>query len=192
MGYNLKQYSAALDFVSGGDANVTNSDDKRRIQAYDLYENLYINSSQTLKITLRGDDSYPILMPSGKKIIEATNRFLGVGLNYFVEGQGDNGTQQQLDYWFGTFFKREAIRSKFASSKRWGLVRGDGCFYLYGSPEKLPGSRLSLVELDPRQLFEIEDANGKVVQRADEVAVGQRLSARLAEGSLTVCVEKLE
>ncbi|HPE53007.1 MAG TPA: hypothetical protein PK852_02710 [Mesotoga prima] len=163
MGYNLKQYSAALDFVSGGDANVTNSDDKRRIQAYDLYENLYINSSQTLKITLRGDDSYPILMPSGKKIIEATNRFLGVGLNYFVEGQGDNGTQQQLDYWFGTFFKREAIRSKFASSKRWGLVRGDGCFYLYGSPEKLPGSRLSLVELDPRQLFEIEDANGKVV-----------------------------
>ena len=68
-----------------------------------------------------------------------------------------------MDYWFGTFFKREAIRSKFASSKRWGLVRGDGCFYLYGSPEKLPGSRLSLVELDPRQLFEIEDANGKVV-----------------------------
>lgn len=163
MAYNLKQYSAALDFISGGDANVTNTLDKRRIGAYDLYENLYINSSQTLKITLRGDDSYPILMPSGKKIIEATNRFLGVGLDYFVEGQGDNGTQQQLDYWFKTFFKRESVKAKFASSKRWGLVRGDGCFYIYANPTKIAGSRISLTELDPRQLFEIEDDLGKII-----------------------------
>lgn len=163
MAYNLKQYSAALDFISGGDANVTNTLDKRRIGAYDLYENLYINSSQTLKITLRGDDSYPILMPSGKKIIEATNRFLGVGLDYFVEGQGDNGTQQQLDHWFKTFFKRESVKAKFASSKRWGLVRGDGCFYIYASPTKIAGSRISLAELDPRQLFEIEDDLGKII-----------------------------
>ena len=33
MAYNLKQYSAALDFISGGDANVTNTLDKRRIGA---------------------------------------------------------------------------------------------------------------------------------------------------------------
>lgn len=163
MPYNLKQYSAALDFINAGDDNIANDWDKRRVGAYDLYENLYINSTQTLKIVLRGDDSYPILMPSGKKIVDATNRFLGVGFDYLVEGAGDAGTQDMLNSWWATFFKREALRSKFASNKRWGLIRGDAAFYLYADGGKLPGSRISIAELDPRQLFEIEDASGRLV-----------------------------
>lgn len=163
MSYNLKQYSAALDFINSGDSNIANDLDKRRVGAYDLYENLYINSTQTLKLVLRGDDSYPILMPSGKKIVDATNRFLGVGFDYLVEGVGDAGTQEVLNQWWQSFFKREAVRAKFASSKRWGLVRGDAAFYIYASGNKPSGSRLSIAELDPRQLFEIEDASGSLI-----------------------------
>ena len=163
MSYNLKQYSAALDFITGGDANVVNDLDKRRIGAYDLYENLYINSTQSLKLVLRGDDSYPILMPSGKKIVDATNRFLGVGFDYLVEGVGDAGTQEMLSSWWADFFKREALRAKFSSNKRWGLVRGDAAFYVYAEGNKNSGTRLSIAELDPRQLFEIEDARGKLI-----------------------------
>lgn len=163
MPYNLKQYSAALDFISGGDSNIVNEMDQRRVGAYDLYENLYINSTQTLKLVMRGDDSYPILMPSGKKIVDATNRFLGVGFDYLVEGQGDAGTQEMLNAWWADFFKREALRSKFASNKRWGLIRGDAAFYIYADGLKAAGQRISIVELDPRQLFEIEDLNGRVV-----------------------------
>jgi hypothetical protein len=163
MPYNLKQYSAALDFVSGGDDNVANTWDQKRIQAYDLYENLYINSTQTLKIVLRGDDSYPILMPSGKKIVDATNRFLGVGFDYLVEGVGDAGTQELLSDWWGKFFKRESLKAKFASSKRWGLVRGDAAFYVYANPNKPSDTRISIAELDPRQIFEIEDGRGKQI-----------------------------
>lgn len=163
MPYNLKQYSAALDFISSGDANVVNSYDLRRIGAYDLYENMYINSTQTLKIVLRGDDSHPILMPSGKKIIEATNRFLGIGFDFLVEPVGDAGTQELLNQWWADFFKREAMRAKFASNKRWGLVRGDAAFYIYADGAKAPTQRISIAELDPRQLFEIEDASGSVV-----------------------------
>jgi len=163
MPYNLKQYSAALDFISSGDANVANSLDQRRIGAYDLYENMYINSTQTLKIVLRGDDSHPILMPSGKKIIEATNRFLGIGFDFLVAPVGDAGTQELLNQWWGDFFKREAMRAKFASNKRWGLVRGDAAFYIYADGGKSPTQRISIAELDPRQLFEIEDSNGSVV-----------------------------
>lgn len=163
MPYNLKQYSAALDFVSGGDDNVTNIWDKKRIQAYDLYENLYINSTQTLKIVLRGDDSYPILMPSGKKIVDATNRFLGVGLDYLVEGAGDAGTQELLQDWWSKFFKRESVKAKFSSSKKWGLVRGDAAFYLYANPTKPMDTRISVAEIDPRQIFEIEDSRGSLV-----------------------------
>lgn len=163
MPYNLKQYSAALDFISGGDSNVANDADKRRIGAYDLYENLYINSTQTLKLVLRGDDSYPILMPSGKKIIDATNRFLGIGFDFLVEGMGDAGTQEVLNEWWKDFFKREALQSKFASNKRWGLIRGDAAFYVYASGNKPPTQRISIAELDPRQLFEIEDVTGRLI-----------------------------
>lgn len=163
MPYNLKQYSAALDFITSGDANISNDLDQRRVGAYDLYENLYINSTQTLKLVLRGDDSYPILMPSGKKIVDATNRFLGIGFDYLVENVGDAGTQDMLNQWFGDFFKREALRAKFASSKRWGLVRGDAAFYIYADGAKPASTRISIAELDPRQLFEIEDGRGHVV-----------------------------
>lgn len=162
MSYNLKQYAAALDFLGSADSNVVNDFDRKRVQSYDLYENLYINSTQSLKLVLRGDDSYPILMPSGKKIVDATNRFLGIGFDYLVEGVGDAGTQDILNQWWSDFFKREAMRSKFASSKKWGLVRGDAALYVYASANKNSGARLSVAELDPRQLFEIEDAAGRL------------------------------
>lgn len=163
MPYNLKQYAAALDFINTGDDNISNDLDKRRVGAYDLYENLYINSTQNLKIVLRGDDSYPILMPSGKKIVDATNRFLGVGFDFLVEGMGDAGTQEMLNQWWADFFKREALRAKFASSKRWGLIRGDAAFYVYANGNKPLAQRISIAELDPRQLFEIEDSSGALV-----------------------------
>jgi hypothetical protein len=160
--YNKKQFDAALDFLQAADANVVDTLDKRRIQAQDLYENLYINSTFNLKLLLRGDESYPIIMPSGQKMVEATNRFLGLNIDYLVEGQGDGGTQESLDEYFKSFFKREAFKSKFESSKRWSLIRGDGVLLIVADPNKDPGERLSIHEIDPRQLFEIEDANGNL------------------------------
>lgn len=163
MPYNAKQYNAALDFLGTADANIVSAWDQKRIQAYDLYENLYINSTVSLKIVLRGDDQTPILMPSGRKIVEATNRFLGKNLQYFVDAGGDEGTRQVLDLWWQDFFKREAIVTKFNSSKRWGLVRGDGALMVSANPGKISGSRLSIEEVDPRYIFEIEDSNGKAI-----------------------------
>jgi len=97
MTYNPKQYDAARDFIQTGDDNVVEPHDKLRVQCYDLYENLYINSTWQLKITIRGDESHPLLMPSARKLVEATNRFLGINVDYLVEGEGDAGTQQALD-----------------------------------------------------------------------------------------------
>lgn len=163
MPYNAKQYNAALDFLGVADANVVSAWDQKRIQAYDLYENLYINSTVTLKIVLRGDDQTPILMPSGRKIVEATNRFLGKNLNYFVDTGGDEGTRQLLDLWWADFFKRERVVTKFNSSKRWSLIRGDGALMVSANPGKVSGTRLSIEEVDPRYIFEIEGLNGSVV-----------------------------
>lgn len=163
MPYNAKQYNAALDFLGTADANVVSAWDQKRIQAYDLYENLYINSTVTLKIVLRGDDQTPILMPSGRKIVEATNRFLGKNLNYYVDVGGDEGTRQMLDLWWADFFKRERVVTKFNSSKRWSLIRGDGALIVSANPGKISGQRLSIEEVDPRYIFEIEGGNGSLV-----------------------------
>lgn len=163
MPYNSLQYDSARDFVSqvgssAGLDNVIAVQDKLRCQYYDLFENIYNNSTYRLKVTLRGDDSHAILMPTGEKIVEAINRFLGINLGYLVEAQGDEGTQTAVDAWFKDFFAREAVKTKFESSKRWGLVRADAVLYLYATPSKQPGKRLSIAEIDPRQIFAIESA----------------------------------
>jgi hypothetical protein len=155
--YNHKQYDAARDFVNQGDNNVVEHWDKLRIQTYNLYEDVYLNSTYQLKIVLRGEDQTPILMPTGKKLIEAVNRFLGVNVDYLVEGQGDEGIQTALEDWWKNFFKREAFKNKFESGKRWGLVRGDAVWYVYADTNKDAGDRVSIGEIDPRQVFEIED-----------------------------------
>src|ERR1700759_1126603 len=163
MVYNAKQYDPIRDFIQTGDDNVVAPLDKLRVQAYDLYENLYINSTYNLKIVVRGDENHALLMPSGRKLIETVNRFLGLNVDYLVEGIGDAGTQQDVDDWFKSFFKREAFKTKFESNKRWGLVRGDSAFMLYANPDKARGERICIAEVDPRQIFNIEDAEQKTI-----------------------------
>jgi hypothetical protein len=76
-----------------------------------------------------------------------------------VEATGDEGTRQAVDAWALDWWKREAITQKFNSNKRWGLVRGDAYFYIYASPNKVSGRRISMIELDPRYVFEIDAVN---------------------------------
>lgn len=161
MGYNAKQYDAAADFLPAADANIIDPMDSLRVRAYDLYENIYKNATKTLKLVMRGDDQAPILIPNGRKIIETTHRFLGKNLGYYVEvtENGDVQTRELVEKWWENFWKRETFPAKFSSNKRWGLVRGDACFYISANPAKEAGTRIIVTELDPRQVFEIEDPN---------------------------------
>lgn len=158
MPYNPKQYKASETFAISSDDNIIDTEDKARIAAYDLYENLYLNALVSLSVVLRGEEQTPLLVPNAKKIIETTCRFLMVNPTYLIEAQGDEGTRQLLEFFWADFWRRENFTQKLTSNKRWGLVRGDAYFYVYARPEKRQLRRISVVELDPRNVFEIESA----------------------------------
>lgn len=155
--YNDKQYDAAKPFFNGGNSNVTSEADATRIAAYDLYENIFRNSVTEMLVTMRGEDQSPVLVPNSRKVIEATNRFLGVNLDYFVDPEGPSDLVQLIDLYFKDMFKKQKLIGKFNSNKRWGLVRGDAYFYVDANPAKPVGQRIQITELDPRCVFEIEE-----------------------------------
>lgn len=170
------QYSTSKPWVNkNDDANIVGEIDKIRIAAYDLYDGMYHNRPESLKIHVRGEDQVPIYLPSAKKIIDATSRYLMVGFDYFAKGPVDEedtdsvnpvqvnaDTQQsnsQIEAYFQNFFKREKIKSKAINQRRYALVRGDALWYITADRNKPIGERLSLHELDPRQYFPIDDPN---------------------------------
>src|ERR1700759_3223196 len=168
MPIDIKQYDSALAFISN-DAkftklvgNLSNNDDRMRLKAYELYEDMYHNRPEHIRITLRGDedeeDFIEIYLPSAKKTIEAINRFLGVNFQVIPDptvDQGDNltGVQTQL----AKLFKREKMPTKFAQFKRYGLMKGDSLFHVTGDKTKRPGYRICIQELKPEHYFPIED-----------------------------------
>lgn len=164
------QYSTSKQWTGpAGDSNIVGEIDKIRIAAYDLYDGIYHNRQESLSLQIRGEDQRPIYIPSAKKIIEATSRYLMVGFDYYAKAQGaeddeeapvNNDTAESgstIEAYFKDFFKRERIKAKFANQKRYSLIRGDALWYITADPTKPEKQRLSLHELDPRHYFPIDD-----------------------------------
>ena len=164
------QYSNSVRWSRDpGDPNVVGEIDKLRVASYNLYDGIYHNRQESLKVQIRGDDSNPIYMPSGKKIIEATSRYLMVGFDYFARTPSDDTGNEEpvtvdseesantIEGYFANFFKREKVKAKLINQKRYCLIRGDAIWYIVADPNKEQGRRLSLLELDPRQYFPIMD-----------------------------------
>jgi len=135
--------------------------DAERIESYRIYEDMYWNAPETFVLMQRGSESNPIYIPSAKVIIEATNRYLGVGFDYLVDPRvGTPADQLVAQGQLERLFKREMLWTKFSTQKRFGLIRGDAIWHIIGDAAKLPGSRISIYEVDPASYFPIyEDDN---------------------------------
>lgn len=134
--------------------------EKARLASYDVYEDIFWNHPETFKLVTRGADNLPIYVPSGRIIIETTNRYLAKGLNYSIDPL--LGTPEQratADLWFKALFRRERIRSKWSSEKMFMLVRGEMIFHVTADDQKLPGSRISVTAVNPRNWFPVYDEN---------------------------------
>lgn len=173
MPIDSRQYDSAVDFTTGTEVesrfskllgNIVSDDDKVRLKAYAIWESMYANWPEDIRITLRGDDddSIQIYMPSAKKCIEAVNRFLAVG--WKIQPNPLMEQNQESAALVGAFmeklFKRERLKSKFAQMKRYMLIKGDALLHVRADPNKPPGSRISIDELKPEHYFPIENADG--------------------------------
>lgn len=142
------------------------ADDAARIQAYEVYENMYWNSPGTLKIVPRSEDAQPIYLPSARKMVDATSRFLGIDWDYFIDPTvGVSTSQDGLNELFKKLFAREAMHRKYTIQKRNCLIRGDALWHITANPAKAEGERISIHVLNAAQYFTIvaEDDPDKVI-----------------------------
>ena len=166
----LSPYQTALDLKRPSPDWIVNVLDKQRVQAYNTYWDIYVNVKDAFSVILREDDGNEKsrrFVPAARTIIEATNRYLAknpiltpMPLATNPDGEpidADEALTAQLMKLINDFMKREEFFSKFASMKRWMLIRGDGLFHLTADDQKPEGQRLRLVELDPATYFTIPD-----------------------------------
>jgi hypothetical protein len=128
-----------------------------RILSYQIYEEIYWNHPETFKLMLRGTDSRPIYIPSGRIIVDAICRYTAKKFSLNIAG---TDAQVATDA-FNALFARERFVSKLASAKKFGMIRGDWLFHVTADDTKLAGSRISLHIVDPASYFPIyDDATG--------------------------------
>lgn len=126
--------------------------DQERVFSYQAYEEIFWGIPDTFKLVSRGSEDKPIYLPSGRKIVEACDRY--VGKNFSWQCSDPNG---QL--FFDALFAREAFLSQFQGNKLYGIIRGDWCWHITANPLKPAGSRITIRAMDPGSYFPIFDPN---------------------------------
>lgn len=134
--------------------------DQQRIMSYQLYEEIYWNVPDIFKLSLRGTNELPLYVPSGRTIVDTTDRYVApqFGLSYAllttdggVGASAPAAAANAMEAWL----RRERFRSKFAGNKLYGLIRGDACWHITADPLKPEGSRISITAIDPGMYFPI-------------------------------------
>lgn len=161
---DLTPYSTIRPFMGPLDTWL-GSDDAVRLQAYALYESIYDNVADAFKLVRLGENSHPVYLPSAKTLIEAKNRFLAKRWTYAIDpNYGTTEERAALDFALTNLFRREQVWSKFATQKRYGLIRGDAVWHVVADEDKPQGRRISIEEVDPGSYFPIiDDFSGKVL-----------------------------
>lgn len=153
MPYIPKQYDSAKAFLRtySNLGNIVEPQDNMRLLAYNLYDDFYYNRPDTFKVTLRGSSDTEIYLPSTRKMVDSTARFLAVDFNYNVTGNDAVATL------FDKIWAREEIAKLFVKGKRSYLNRGDQVWYITADDRKPLGERISLATIHPSSIFRIED-----------------------------------
>lgn len=159
----VNPYNTALVLNRPVPAVAVSTLDRARLQAYGTYADIFNNVEEAFSETLRDDvdtkaKRYALV---ARGIVEATNRYFCNGLDVVVEfpatvtapPEGVAETVAALE----ALFTREEFPAKFASMKRWFLIKGDGILHISADPSKPEGTRIRITELEPDQYFPVYD-----------------------------------
>lgn len=146
---------------------VTDNDDKIRVGAYEGYQHMYDNVPETFATAMRGDNDKPIYAPGAARIVEVKNRYLGRAFSWRVISTSGNANEVlNVGTALSNLASREELPTKFYSLKRNMLLKGDAAWTISLDPAQAQGFRLSITEVDPRNLFQIPNPSN------DEIADG--------------------
>jgi hypothetical protein len=156
-----------------------------RIASYQLYEQIYWSVPTTFKLSARGFEDNPIYIPSGRTLVDTTNRYTAPGFGFRIApiaGAQPGNDTAAAQLFFDALFTREEFRTRFGGNKRFGLIRGDWAWHITADPLKPQGSRISITSLDPASYFPITDDNNvdKVIgcHIVDVITVGGQTKIR--------------
>jgi hypothetical protein len=157
MPYVPKQYDSARAFLKSytNMGNISDPEDNMRLKAYELYDDFYYNRPESYRVTLRGDSDVEIYLPSARKIVNSTARFLAVDFDYTLTG----GNVAEVSAYLEKLWAREEILRRHIRGKKALLNRGDQIWYVTADSRKPVGERLSLSTIHPSSVFRIEDPN---------------------------------
>lgn len=131
-------------------------EEKLRIASYQTYEEIYWNAPETFKLMIRGSSAPPVYVPSGRTIVDTTDRYVAPGFNFVVNPK--YGTEQQqagLQLLLDDFLDRENFASKFQMNKLDGIIKGDWLWHVLADPNKPEGQRLRILAVDPGNYFPV-------------------------------------
>lgn len=152
-------YTTALAFERPRPSWVTDTFDQDRVTAYQTMWDIYHNIAEAFDVVLRDDSGEEIsrrFVPSGRTIVEATNNYLAKNLKWTrVPLSGADSDFLNVDAAMKSLFDREKFLAKFASLKRWMLVRGDALLHVTGDSLKEAGRRIRISEISPETYFPI-------------------------------------
>jgi hypothetical protein len=132
-------------------------EDRLRIAAYTKYDQMYWNDPMQFALRVL-DGEQPLYIPNARTVVDTTAHYLLKGLELTCT---NTSTKTALD----AFLKREVFYSRFNTAKVSGVARGDFVFHMTADPRKAPGTRISLVSVDPSSVFPIYDPDlpGKMI-----------------------------
>lgn len=135
--------------------------DAQRINAYQIYEQIYWNVPETFKLVMRGqDNSDPIYIPTARTIVDTTNRYVATSPGFLIDSDlGSPEDQETARRMFRMLFRRERFWSKFQANKLYGIMRGDWCWHIIGNDAKPLGRRIKIEPIDPAAYFPVTHPN---------------------------------
>lgn len=153
-----------------------------RLQSYLLYEQIYWNAPEIFKLTMRGTNNLPIYVPSGRTIVDTSNRYTANNFSLDIKSKTPTTATVSNDVLAARMamtdlFTRERFLAKFLGAKRYCQIQGDWVWHITADPAKPVGTRLTLTTLDPSMYFPVRDPDNidkiTAVMLAEEVQEGQ-------------------